>query len=237
MNFPSTYWVYPLAAVLGYLCYRLGCWVQKGRTERAEYRELLAVYREILPKITHGRVRLISPAEYRAAYAGDDPLLIIDVEQKDDIPRVRQTVDEFFADFIPHWKEVGSPILTALSEAVTNVVKHTPGGRVLVYLESTGPRFHVEDCGSGMDLAKLPAMVFVSGYSETSSLGAGFTVMLRYTQQMEICTSAEGTALVLRTHLASPLNRERRGKEEGHALSCCPAVEAGHGCGQNYTWQ
>jgi anti-sigma regulatory factor (Ser/Thr protein kinase) len=173
MNFPSTYWVYPLAAVLGYLCYRLGCWVQKGRTERAEYRELLAVYREILPKITHGRVRLISPAEYRAAYAGDDPLLIIDVEQKDDIPRVRQTVDEFFADFIPHWKEVRSPILTALSEAVTNVVKHTPGGRVLVYLESTGPRFHVEDCGSGMDLAKLPAMVFVSGYSETSSLGAG----------------------------------------------------------------
>jgi anti-sigma regulatory factor (Ser/Thr protein kinase) len=232
-------WAFPIFAVLVcYFCYRLGRRVQKAKTEQAKDQELFAAYQEVIPLVTCGTLRLISPEEYQNAYSKDKPLLVIDIKQKDDVRLVRQTVDQFFSGVFTTWSEVRGGILTALSEAVTNVVKHTPGGRLLVYLDPAGPRFHVEDYGSGMDLAKLPAM-FVSGYSEKSTLGAGFTIMMRYVEQIEICTSEAGVSLVLRTNVGQMLSRKRTRREGGdfHALSCRAAAEAGNGCGQNHLWQ
>ena len=229
---------FSIFAVLG--CYFATAWAvsAKGQNRAGQGSGALCRLSGSYPLVTCGTLRLISPEEYQNAYSKDKPLLVIDIKQKDDVRLVRQTVDQFFSGVFTTWSEVRGGILTALSEAVTNVVKHTPGGRLLVYLDPAGPRFHVEDYGSGMDLAKLPAM-FVSGYSEKSTLGAGFTIMMRYVEQIEICTSEAGVSLVLRTNVGQMLSRKRTRREGGdfHALSCRAAAEAGNGCGQNHLWQ
>ena len=123
---------FPIFAVLG--CYFATAWAVacKGQTEQAKDQELFAAYQEVIPLVTCGTLRLISPEEYQNAYSKDKPLLVIDIKQKDDVRLVRQTVDQFFSGVFTTWSEVRGGILTALSEAVTNVVKHTPGGRLLV---------------------------------------------------------------------------------------------------------
>lgn len=230
---------YIILALLGFfMCYRLGRSTAKVEAKQGGGDEVFRAYQEVLPALTQNSVVLLSPQEYQAKYGEDKPRLSMEIRGPEDVCRVRQAVDELLAQQLPGWSQVRCSTLTALSEAVTNVVKHTPGGRVLIYLGPRGPRFHVEDRGAGMDLSRLPSMVFVKGYTESGSLGAGYSIMLRYMKRIEICTSPKGTALVLWGDLKELRGQREQNWEEGdNASSCCVAAEAWHGGGQNHLWQ
>lgn len=209
-----------------FLAYRLGRCVEKALASNSKQEELFSAYQEVIPLVTEGQVRLISSDQYAAEYGDEQPLLSLPVTTKADVRRVRKAVDQFCHQKFAAWREVRHPILLALNEAVTNVVKHTPGGKVLVFLAESGPRFHVQDFGAGIALDELPHMLFMKGFSTTTSLGAGFTIMRHYLHQIEICISHEGTTLILHSdlkRLSSKLEPStEHGKGEGnHAVSCC----------------
>lgn len=166
--------------------------------ERVERERLFTTYKQVVQAVTQGALQLLSPEEYEREYGQDQPLLTLDIQDKSDITHIRDEVDRFLMERLDNWEDpLRSRALLCLSEAVTNVVKHTPGGQILVFIDSTGPRFHVVDRGKGLDLNKLPYMLFVKGFSTGNTLGAGFPIMMRYLKQITVCTSPNGTALVL----------------------------------------
>ncbi len=167
--------------------------------ERVERERLFSTYKQVVQAITNSSLQLLSPEEYEAEYGSAEPLLVLKLQNKSDIAHSRDEIDRFLVEKLEEWDDpFRSRVLLCLAEAMSNVIKHTPGGRVLVFIDSTGPRFHVEAFGSGLDLNKLPYMLFVKGFSTSDTLGAGFPIMMRYLKQITISTSPNGTALVLR---------------------------------------
>lgn len=135
--------------------------------------------------------------EYQARYQSWEPVGELKIESKADIARIRRELDTCFAAHLSCWSKVRLPVLLAVSEAVTNVVKYTPGGRLLVYADTAGLSFHVIDYGTGLDLDVLPSLLFGKGFSTSSSLGMGFPIMDKYADAVTAYTSGRGTILVL----------------------------------------
>lgn len=235
-----------LGTLLGfYLAYKVGRYLEIAHAEEEKKTILMETYQEALSLVTHDRVRLITPEQYEEKYS-TDPILEMDIKSKDDIRRIRHAVDKLCSERVSSWKDVRCTTILSLTEAITNVLKHTPGGRFLLYFEDDLPCFHVQDDGPGITLDKLPTMVFVNGFSTNTSLGAGFTIMLRYMKQIEFCITGDGTTLVLRPDLqykpanpAPPPQLQAKCDERGEDYApCCSAKpQAGYGSGENYYWQ
>lgn len=155
-----------------------------------------------LKRVTGGAFLLISEEEYEAKYGGEKPLLELPIRQKEDVSRIRHAVDAFLQKSFANWNgSTRQRALLALSEAVTNVVKHTPGGWMELYVEDEVPRFHIIDRGEGLPLSDFPYLFFVKGYTTSQSLGAGFSVLMQCAGKIELCTSKRGTKIVLRCNL------------------------------------
>lgn len=160
-------------------------------------------YQQVVHMLTQGTLCLMEQAEYKAKYDHEKPLMVLPIQGKEDVAHIRHVVDSFLQERIPNWKDPArNRILVGLTEAVTNVVKHTPGGQVLVYIDEVGPRFHVLDEGPGLKLSSLSYLLFAKGFSTSGSLGAGFPVMMAFFKQILVCSSPEGTKLVLRSDLS-----------------------------------
>lgn len=157
--------------------------------------------RSHIEKISGGRVSLRKYEEYHSCTCLSEPIREFRIESKEDIPCIRQEVDRLFEKSIRCWGQVRWPILLTLSEAVTNVVKHTPGGRLLVFRRPEGPCFHVIDRGTGIDLDLASAILFDRGFSTSSSLGMGFPIMIEYGDRITLYTSNQGTVLILQFDL------------------------------------
>ncbi|NLJ79718.1 MAG: sensor histidine kinase [Firmicutes bacterium] len=148
--------------------------------------------------LLRGSLRLIGKKEYEAGYGQDKPLLTLPLQKKEDVSAARSQVDRYLTELVPRWKTAaGKRALVALSEAITNVILHTPGGQVLLFLDEGTPRFHVIDQGPGLRFWQLPSILFTRGYSGRGSLGAGFPVMMGCLKRIVVCTSKEGTKLIL----------------------------------------
>lgn len=159
-------------------------------------------YQQVIHVNSKGNLFLIGEAEYQARYDDEEPLMILPIQGKKDVAQIRHVVDDFLLERIPNWKNPArNRILLGLTEAVTNVVKHTPGGQVLLYIDKIGPRFHVIDEGTGLEFNRLSCLLFAKGFSASGSLGAGFPLMIRFFKQILVCSSTMGTKLVLRSDL------------------------------------
>ena len=169
------------------------------RKEHEERERLFQVYHNVIEALTQNPLTLLTPTEYDLKFGQEQPLLSLPIREVEDIRRCRQEVDEFLKDKLPKWtKSVSHRVLLCVSEAVTNVIKHTPGGRLDLIIEGNNPRFHIIDKGSGLDLNKLPYLLFLKGYStEDNSIGYGFPIIIRYMSKVLVCTSKAGTKLVL----------------------------------------
>ena len=69
--------------------------------------------------------------------------------------------------------------------------------------------------------------MFVSGYSEKSTLGAGFTIMMRYVERIEICTSEAGVSLSSEDQCGADAEPKAYPKEGGDFHALVRAAEAG----------
>lgn len=149
-------------------------------------------------------VIIIDHEEYEARYGRQKPVVMFPIRGQSDVTLTRHLVDEYLKERLSLWKDPSrARILLALTEAVTNVVKHTPGGALSVYIDAVGPRFHVIDRGKGLHPDCPMCKFFRKGFSTTASLGAGFFVMMQYFREIVLCTSSRGTKLVLCSDLKS----------------------------------
>lgn len=250
LSFSNINWSLPVADMVGmiiillgfYLSYRAGRYAQGAQAASLKEEKFFEAYQEVLPLVTENRVKLITTQEYQAKYGLKSPVLSLDITSKDDISRIRHKVNNFLAETVPEWENARNQVLLCLTEAITNVVKHTPGGELLVFLDGNAPHFHIKDRGNGIVLDKLPTMVFVKGFSTAPSLGAGFAIMMRYMKQIEICTNKGGTTIVLHPELHSVATKAdlslpcfERG--ENDAFSCCEKSQTRYGGGQDHIWQ
>ncbi|GAB6173380.1 hypothetical protein JCM15765_28580 [Paradesulfitobacterium aromaticivorans] len=88
-------------------------------------------------------------------------------------------------------------IMLAVSEGVTNVLKHAHSGKMEIRETGNGMRVIVADQGPGLNLLMLPHMIVRQGYSTKSSLGYGFNIMYRVSDKIHLASSEQGTFLAL----------------------------------------
>jgi anti-sigma regulatory factor (Ser/Thr protein kinase) len=88
-------------------------------------------------------------------------------------------------------------LLVAFSEGATNMLKHAGGGTYQVGKTDLKIQLILSDKGAGIDFRQLPKAALVPGFSTTQTLGMGFTLMMELTDRVLLCTSPDGTTLVL----------------------------------------
>lgn len=88
-------------------------------------------------------------------------------------------------------------VMLAVSEGVTNVLKHAQSGKMEIWDTGSGFRVILTDRGPGLSLLKLPRMIFRRGYSTKISLGYGFSIMYKIADIIHLASSEKGTFLAL----------------------------------------
>lgn len=160
-----------------------------------------AFLRDVLGSVTEGRLCLChSPEDLPDPPASDSREIGLSVAA---IPIVRHAAREAAVaqGFSP---ERTSDLETAVSEAVTNAVRHAGGGAARVSGAEGRVQVRIEDQGQGIDMQRLPRATLERGFTTAGTLGHGFWFMLRSVDQIWLLTGSEGTTLVLEQNATAP---------------------------------
>lgn len=153
------------------------------------------VYRDVMYAATQRKFLLISDDEIDVNMQGTI-LLEQEVKERTDITVCREKTKGIFQQLglepatIMSWQLV-------ISEAVTNILKHAEHGRMLVAECEEEIRVIIKDKGPGFSLNDLPNTVLIAGYSTKKSLGQGFTLMMKMTDQVLLNTTPNGSTIIL----------------------------------------
>lgn len=166
-----------------------------NQTKELDNTEEWKIYRDVIFAVTQKQFLLISNEElpkYKAGQMIGKQL----IQNRSDIPVCREKAREILIHCGFNQLLINSWLL-AISEAVTNVIKHADNGEMLILQNQTEIRVIVEDNGNGFDLKDLPNATLMSGYSTKKSLGQGFTLMMKIASQILLQTSSRGSTLIL----------------------------------------
>ncbi len=152
-------------------------------------------YTQVIAAVTGGRLVLMGMDEI-ASELGREVWNAGAIETEEALSdarrRLRDTLAERFGDPCH-----ADDLALAAGEAMTNAWKHG-GDTHLRLLEMDGLlQVEVKDSGPGIDFANLPKATLIPGYSSTTSLGMGFTIMLAECDRVLLATSSSGTCVVL----------------------------------------
>lgn len=167
-----------------------------GRMARRYQKSLVQAYREALYATTGGRMLVVDPVEISELIEKPvwDSSHVIDTLT--DIGACRNLVLRMMLQAeVP--SQLAFQCALAVSEAVTNALKHATGGEFRLIRMINGWSFMVSDRGSGIDLMHLPLATLLSGYSTKKSLGLGFTAMLKCANRLVLASSERGTTVLL----------------------------------------
>ncbi|GGJ13389.1 HD domain-containing phosphohydrolase [Paenibacillus hunanensis] len=171
-------------------------------TPALQYREdlhynTLSSYRDVIRTLSHSKIDIcLQPQEIERELG--ERLDGMEVRTRGDVSSSRNLVMEH----VPEWYRQQYPkklmsIKLAVSEGVTNLIKHAEQGQIGVYQQANRLQIYITDHGSGIPLHELPKTILVSGYSSKSSLGKGFAVMYMSADRIMLHTSPDGTAILL----------------------------------------
>ncbi|MGG1557718.1 ATP-binding protein, partial [Geobacillus thermoleovorans] len=155
------------------------------------------IYRDVMHAATQGKFLLVKEEEVGRLEQGTI-ICRAGIRSRSDIPKCRELAKQAFEALgvgplaLVSW-------LLAVSEAVTNVIKHAEWGEMSLIQDKASKelRLIVKDQGPGFPMKELPKMVLLSGYSTKKSLGQGFTLIMRIAQKVFLSTSSQGSVLVL----------------------------------------
>jgi PAS domain S-box-containing protein len=174
---------------------------------RAKDQAIHRAYVDVIWAVTGGRLILMTEMELARALGrpvGDKRAFSRPAE----IAGIRHGVALDVRRGIPG---VGDPsaFMAAVSEALTNSLRHAGSGTCLVHKSRGCAQIVVADQGPGIDFSALPKATLLSGYSTRRTLGMGFTIMLGLCDRVLLTTSPGGTtiALEVRPHEKRPKNR------------------------------
>jgi anti-sigma regulatory factor (Ser/Thr protein kinase) len=152
-------------------------------------------YVEVLSAVTGGRLVLVSQEELEMSlgtalgteHEVSDPAQLNDARQI-----VRQSTW-----FKTKSADISMELLSPVSEALNNALKHGGAARFQVYAYDNTIQVRVEDDGPGIDFCNLPSATLVSGYSTTATLGLGFTIILQMCERVLLATRPGRTTILL----------------------------------------
>jgi|GEM_PF-2367886 len=157
---------------------------------------LVQVYKDMLHATTNGKMHLVEPEELSDIVRGQLWSHELHVQSVTDIELCRSLAMHQLQKAKLPSKWVVEFVL-AVSEAVTNALKHTTGGVFQLTRTSDGWIALMRDYGRGIDYSILPYATILRGYSTKLSLGLGFDAMLRCVDRIYLCTTDEGVTVLL----------------------------------------
>lgn len=153
-------------------------------------------YTQVIAAVTGGKLVLLGPDEI-AAELGNEVWSAGGSDSAESLSDARHRLGDILATRFADICDADA-LLLAAGEAMTNALKHGGAVTCLRLLEKDGLlQVEVDDGGPGIDFANLPNATLVSGFSSTTSLGMGFTLMLAECDRMLLATSPSGTRVVL----------------------------------------
>ena len=165
--------------------------------------------RDVLLAVTGGKLRLVEPDEVQTEeLVAGEPVLSLPLVLSQDASTLRHKLQGIAC---MRGMEPGrvADLCTSVTEAATNAIKHGNGGSARVWANAEGLVVEVQDRGRGIAPAQLARATLEAGYSTRVSLGMGFHMMLQSVDTLALCTSDQGTTVLLQVS-----NRPRATEQE-----------------------
>ena len=163
---------------------------------KEQKRHIFQVYSDVIFSVTQGKFNLLNHDQVLTLCLEGELLNKTAVIKPEDVNEARELATRILKEQPLQSKDTYHVIL-CISEAVTNALKHANVGSLEIRKIKGSLRACISDCGPGMDLSKLPNLVFLQGFSTKISMGYGFTIMYKYAEKIYLASSNEGTFLAL----------------------------------------
>ena len=162
---------------------------------RHQEEEVHRAYVDVLDAVTGGKLVLLTD-ELLPAELGEPLTERIDLISASQTAQARQRVLEAAEARYPGRVDRNA-VVTPVSEALDNALKHAGGGTYQVFAKNGSLQVAVADDGPGIDFRTLPKATLVRGFSTAASLGMGFTIMLQLSERVLLATRPGHTQVVL----------------------------------------
>ncbi|BCG58194.1 HD domain-containing phosphohydrolase [Paenibacillus sp. URB8-2] len=168
-------------------------------TAAIRYRDMLhenmmRSYKDVIETLSNNKVNICLTKEEVNDQLGTF-IASMDVNNKADVGLSRSFVAGYYTDQQDAKRLMH--IKLAVSEGVTNLIKHAVGGEISLYDKQGTLQIFITDRGSGIPLHELPKTVLIPGYSSKRSLGKGFALIHASTDHISLHTNGKGTSLLL----------------------------------------
>jgi anti-sigma regulatory factor (Ser/Thr protein kinase) len=173
------------------------------RALRRQEETIRRAYVDVLDAVTGGKLVLLTDEEL-AGQLGVPLTEPTEFLAPRDLSRARGVIARVAADRFPDWGP-GTDICTPSSEALVNALRHAGGGIYQMYAHGDVLQVAVRDEGPGIDFRTLPRATLQRGFSTASSLGMGFTIMLRVCERVLLSTHPGRTTVVLEFAARQPV--------------------------------
>ena len=167
--------------------------LEKSKMERDK---IFNVYRDVIFAVTQGKFNLLNESESNPISCAGNLLTEVKIVQPSDVNTARVLINKMLAQE-KHSPEKINHAMLCISEAATNVIKHANYGVMQIRKIDNGIRVTIADEGPGMEMDKLPNMVFLNGFSTKISCGYGFGIINKFADKIYLTTSRNGTFLAM----------------------------------------
>lgn len=177
----------------------------------------IAANREVLLAVTGSRLVVCDLTEFREMVRGEK-LLERQVASAKDISDIRAA----FRGRIVERGLLNQRLYdfeACTTEAATNAFKHGGGGTAELLIDGSDVLVYVSDNGPGIAPVDLARATLQKGYSTRVSLGMGFKMMWELADSLAVCTSENGTKILVR------INERSSNDFEQSLLNRYPALD------------
>jgi ligand-binding sensor protein/anti-sigma regulatory factor (Ser/Thr protein kinase) len=178
---------------------------------RSQEEHIREAYVDVLDAVTGGKLLLLTDDLLRTELG--EPLTgALELTATSDVGHARRRVVEAAERRYPGRVDRNA-LITPVSEALDNALKHARGGTYQVFCRNGFVQVAVTDAGPGIDFRTLPRATLVRGFSTAASLGMGFTIMLQLCERVLLSTHPGHTEVVLEIATAAAPERDPFGPE------------------------
>ncbi len=175
--------------------------------KRRQEEEIRRAYVDVLDAVTGGKLILLTEEGLRGEL-GEPLSERLTFAAPAEMARARRQVVEAAERRYPGQVD-RSALITPVSEALDNALKHAHGGTYQVFARNGCVQVAISDGGPGIDFHMLPKATLVRGFSTSASLGMGFTIMLQLCERVLLSTRPGHTEVVLEVAVdRTPADRE-----------------------------
>jgi anti-sigma regulatory factor (Ser/Thr protein kinase) len=166
---------------------------KKAQNSKISHLSEFRYFREEIYAATEKKMLLVTEQEIKEHSVGR-LLFFKKLRTTQDIPKTREMLSK-----VLETKNVEDGcymnMLLAVSELTTNVIKHAERGSIMVVETDEEYICLIQDKGPGFELKDLKDKTLAAGYSTKDSLGFGFSILLKLTDQLLLANTDHGSII------------------------------------------